>query len=111
MIQTVDLTKSFNGTKAVDSLNLKVEEGDIYGFLGPNGAGKTTTIMMILGLIPPTQGKIYLLGQELKPNQVEPKRRIGVVAESQYFYKEMTAREYLQFFSELYQVANAEKKN
>ena len=49
MIRTLNLTKEFDGFKAVDNLNLQVEKGDIYGFLGPNGAGKTTTINMILG--------------------------------------------------------------
>lgn len=110
MIQTVNLTKEFNGFKAVDNLNLRVEKGDIYGFLGPNGAGKTTTIMMILGLIPPTSGKVFLLGEELKPNNVEVKRRIGVVSENQYFYKEMTAEEYLTFFGELYEVPNVRRR-
>lgn len=110
MIQTMGLTKEFNGFRAVDNLNLKVEKGDIYGFLGPNGAGKSTTIMMLLGLIPPTGGKIYLLGEELNPRNVAVKRRIGVVSENQYFYKEMTAQEYLRFFGELYQVPNAEKR-
>ena len=110
MIQTLGLTKEFNGFKAVDNLNLKVEKGDIYGFLGPNGAGKSTTIMMLLGLIPPTGGKIYLLGEELNPRNVAIKRRIGVVSENQYFYKEMTAQEYLGFFGELYEVPNAAKR-
>ncbi|MGQ9474362.1 MAG: ABC transporter ATP-binding protein [Candidatus Caldatribacteriaceae bacterium] len=110
MIQTIGLTKEFNGFKAVDNLNLRVEKGDIYGFLGPNGAGKSTTIMMLLGLIPPTKGKIYLLGEELNPRNIELKKKIGVVSENQYFYKEMTAQEYLSFFGELYQVSNKEKR-
>lgn len=110
MIQTMGLTKEFNGFRAVDNLNLRVERGDIYGFLGPNGAGKSTTIMMLLGLIPPTSGKIYLLGEELNPRNVAIKRKIGVVSENQYFYKEMTAQEYLAFFGELYQVPDVEKR-
>ncbi|HOQ68077.1 MAG TPA: ABC transporter ATP-binding protein [Candidatus Atribacteria bacterium] len=110
MIRTLNLTKEFDGFKAVDNLNLQVEKGDIYGFLGPNGAGKTTTINMILGLIPPTSGKVFLLGEELSPDKVELKRRIGVVSENLYFYKEMTAREYLLFFGELYQVPQASKR-
>ncbi len=110
MIQTIGLTKEFNGFRAVDNLNLKVEKGDIYGFLGPNGAGKSTTIMMLLGLIPPTSGQIYLLGESFHPRNVAVKKRIGVVSENQYFYKEMTAQEYLSFFAELYQVTNAQKR-
>ena len=61
MIRTLNLTKEFDGFKAVDNLNLQVEKGDIYGFLGPNEAGKTTTNNMILWLIPPTSGKVILL--------------------------------------------------
>ncbi len=110
MIQTIDLCKEYDGFKAVDNLNLQVEKGDIYGFLGPNGAGKTTTIMMLLGIVPPTSGKIYLIGEELKEGNIEVKRRIGVVAENQYFYKEMTAQEYLEFFADLYEVPNAQKR-
>ena len=110
MIQTVNLTKEFDGFKAVDNLNLQVDKGDICGFLGPNGAGKTTTINMILGLMPPTSGKIFLLGEEFNPGKVEVKERIGVVSESLYFYKEMTAREYLLFFGELYQVPKASRR-
>ncbi len=110
MIQTENLTKQYNGFTAVKDLNLKVEKGDIYGFLGPNGAGKTTTIMMLLGLEQPTHGRVYLLGEELNPRKVDIKRRIGVVAENQYFYREMTAREYLFFFSSIYRVPDAHKR-
>ncbi len=56
VVETIDLTKAYNGTKVVDGLNLRVEQGDIFGFLGPNGAGKTTTILMLLGLTEPTSG-------------------------------------------------------
>ncbi len=104
MIQTENLTKQYNGFTAVKDLNLKVEKGDIYGFLGPNGAGKTTTIMMLLGLVRPSSGKVYLLGEELNPRNVDVKRKIGVVSENQYFYREMTAREYLEFFASIYRV-------
>ncbi|MCX6090433.1 MAG: ABC transporter ATP-binding protein [Candidatus Atribacteria bacterium] len=110
MIQTENLGKEYDGLKVVDGLNLKVEKGDIYGFLGPNGAGKTTTIMMLLGIIPQTEGKIYLLGEELKPRNIELKRRIGVVAENQYLYREMTAQEYLDFFGEIYEIQNPKKR-
>jgi ABC-2 type transport system ATP-binding protein len=110
MIQTVNLTKEFDSFRAVDNLNLQVDKGDICGFLGPNGAGKTTTINMILGLIPPTSGKIFLLGEEFHPGKVGIKRKIGVVSENLYSYKEMTAREYLLFFAELYQIPKASKR-
>jgi len=110
MIRTEDLTKEYDGFKAVDNLTLQVEKGEIYGFLGPNGAGKTTTILMLLGILKPTRGKIYLMGEELKKNPLEIKKRIGVVSEKQFIYKEMSAQEYLNFFADLYKVENKEKR-
>lgn len=110
MIRTENLTKEYDGFKAVDNLNLDVKEGEIYGFLGPNGAGKTTTILMLLGILRPTRGRIYLLEQELNKNFLSLKRRIGVVSEKQYLYKEMTAGEYLDFFADLYGVKDKKKK-
>jgi len=110
MIRTENLCKDFDGVRAVRNLNLKVEEGEIYGFLGPNGAGKTTTILMLLGILKPSRGKIYLFGEELSRNFLSLKSRIGVVSEKQYLYKEMTAGEYLDFFAELYGVRNRKKR-
>jgi len=110
MIRTENLCKDFDEVKAVRNLNLKVEEGEIYGFLGPNGAGKTTTILMLLGILKPSRGKIYLFGEELSRNLLSLKSRIGVVSEKQYLYKEMTAGEYLDFFAELYGVRNRKKR-
>ncbi len=110
MIRTENLTKEYDGFKAVDNLNLDVKEGEIYGFLGPNGAGKTTTILMLLGILRPTRGRIYLLEQELTKNFLSLKGRIGVVSEKQYLYKEMAAGEYLDFFADLYGVKDKKKK-
>lgn len=110
MIRTENLTKEYDGFKAVDNLNLDVKEGEIYGFLGPNGAGKTTTILMLLGILRPTRGRIYLLEEELTKNFLSLKGRIGVVSEKQYLYKEMTAGEYLDFFADLYGVKDKKKK-
>ena len=58
IVETKDLSKTYNGFTAVDGLNLRIEEGEIFGFLGPNGAGKTTTILMLLGLTEPDQGTL-----------------------------------------------------
>ena len=60
MIRLIDLTKMYKGLRAVDSLNLEVRKGIIFGFLGPNGAGKTTTIKMMAGVLKPTKGKILI---------------------------------------------------
>ncbi len=110
MIRTKNLTKEYDGFRAVSNLNLEVKEGEIYGFLGPNGAGKTTSILMLLGILKPTSGKIHLLGKELGKNALSIKRRVGVVSEKQYLYKEMSAGEYLDFFAELYGSKNKKKR-
>ena len=102
-IRAEQLTKHYRNLAAVQDLNLRVYPGDIYGLLGPNGAGKTTTMLMVLGILPPTAGKITLFGG-LSPADFESKRRIGVVPENQYFYEDMSAREFLELFAEIYQV-------
>ena len=65
MIETKDLTKTFDNFIAVDSLNLKIEKGEFFGLLGPNGAGKTTTISLLSTLLLPTKGEILIDGQQL----------------------------------------------
>ncbi len=110
VIQTRDLTKRYGDFTAVDRLNLTLSGGESYGFLGPNGAGKTTTLMMILGLIKPSSGKVCIFGKTLKDNPFQIKKRLGVMSESQSFYDEMSAWEYLMFFGRLYEVENAEKR-
>lgn len=103
MIQTDHVTKTYrNGYKAVSDLNLRVDEGDIFGFLGPNGAGKTTTIRMLDGLLEPTDGKVTIGGMDIRKNPIEIKRMIGVVPESHGYYYWMTAKEYLTYFSSLF---------
>lgn len=110
VIRAKNLTKEYNGFKAVDDLDLSVEKGEIYGFLGPNGAGKTTTILMLLNIVKPSRGRVYLLGQELTRATLDVKTRVGVVSEKQYLYKEMTAREYLDFFGYLYRVPDRPRR-
>ena len=109
-IITSQLTKRFGNFTAVDNLDLTVESGESYGFLGPNGAGKTTTILMILGIHQPTSGKVLINGKNVSSAAFDIKNRIGVVAEYQVFYEDMTAWEYLMFFARLYCVENPEKK-
>ena len=110
MIQTENLCKNYDGFAAVRDVTLRVEPHEIYGFLGPNGAGKTSTILMLLGIEKPTSGQIFLFGQSLRENYFGIKQRIGTLGEHQYFYDDMTAREYLDFFAELYRVENKEQR-
>ncbi|MFW5438318.1 ABC transporter ATP-binding protein [Paenibacillus apiarius] len=95
IIKTTQLTKAYGMQKAVDNLNMTVEQGQIYGFLGQNGAGKTTTIRMLLGLIRPTQGQIEIFGENLLAKQKEILRRVGSIVEFSGFYENLTARENL----------------
>jgi len=110
LIQTEGLVKEFDGLVAVNNLNIHVQKGEIYGFLGPNGAGKTTTIMMLLGMEKPTRGTVKLFGKKLSEDYFGIRRRIGVLAEIQRLYEDMTAEEYLRFFARLYEVDDPDRR-
>jgi ABC-2 type transport system ATP-binding protein len=79
-IETHNLTKRYRDLVAVNNLNLKVEQGEIFGFLGPNGAGKTTTILMLLGLTEPTSGQASVCGCEPTRQPLEVKKKGGLPA-------------------------------
>jgi ABC-2 type transport system ATP-binding protein len=85
--------------QALRPLDLKVEEGEIFGFLGPNGAGKTTTLKLLMGLIFPTAGSARILGMELDDPRM--KAQIGFLPEQPYFYDYLTARELLEYYGQL----------
>jgi ABC-2 type transport system ATP-binding protein len=97
----VGLTKAYGGQVVVDSLNLRIEPGEIFGFLGPNGAGKTTTLLMFLGLSVPTKGTVRVLGEDPVMEPLKVKSRVGYLAENMGFYGDMTARENLSYVCEL----------
>ena len=78
MIEIKNVSKSYvKGKKSVDDLNLKIKDGEIFGFLGPNGAGKTTTIRMITGILEPDEGDIFIDGKSIKENPLEEKKNVG----------------------------------
>ena len=91
VVETADLTKNYDKTTVVDRLNLRIEEGDIFGFLGPNGAGKTTTILMLLGLTEPTSGTARIYGYNSTREPLKVKRITGYVPEKVGFYEDLTA--------------------
>jgi ABC-2 type transport system ATP-binding protein len=95
-IETNGLSKSYGPVRAVDSVNLCVGRGEIYGFLGLNGAGKTTTIRALLGMIRPSAGSVQVLGQAVGPNGRGPWRRVGHMVERPSAYPELTVRENLE---------------
>ncbi len=110
MIRTENLTKVYNGNKAVDSLNLEIAEGDIFGFLGPNGAGKSTTILMLVGLIEPSGGKCIINEIEVARNPLKVKEIIGYLPENVGFYGNMTAEQNLDYFARFYPIDADERK-
>ena len=99
LIETRGLTKRFGAITAVDSLDLRVRAGDVYGFLGPNGAGKTTTLRMLLGLARPTSGTAVVAGHE--PGAPEGLRRLGAIVETPAFYPYLSGRENLRVIADL----------
>jgi ABC-2 type transport system ATP-binding protein len=105
-IETHRLTRYFDKFCAVDGIELRVERGTFYGFLGPNGAGKSTTIKMLTGLLAPTQGRMLVLGKDMRdPKEaLEAKSRVGVIPEDLALFDNLTAREYLTFIGRMYLV-------
>jgi ABC-2 type transport system ATP-binding protein len=105
MIELENVTKDFGHLKAVDSLNLQIREGEIFGFIGPNGAGKTTTIRMLATLLRPTSGKIRIAGldPEIEPGEV--RKIIGYMPDQFGVYPDLVVWEYLDFFGAAYQIS------
>ena len=101
IIEINSLTKDFKELRAVNSLNLNVFEGDVFGFLGPNGAGKSTTIRMLLSLIKPTEGSIKLFGKTLEKNRIEILKRIGAIVEKPDFYGYLSAYKNLEILGKI----------
>ena len=97
-----DLKKSYGQKAAVDGVNLEVPRGSFFGFLGPNGAGKSTTIRMLTGLIPSDSGSIEILGFRLPGDDLEIKRRIGLVPDESLLFDRLTGLEFLEFVGRMY---------
>ena len=96
-VKTRDLSKQYEGRIAVDQLNLRVRQGEVYGFLGPNGAGKTTTLRMLLGLIAPTSGTAVVAGGS--PGSAESLDQVGAMIEQPGFYPYLSGAENLRLLS------------
>ena len=109
MIETIGLTKRFNGTIAVEDLDLTVKQGEIFAFLGPNGAGKTTTTRMLACLIAPTSGQARVAGLEVGRENDAIRARIGILTESPGLYEKLSAAQNLDFFARLYGLSNAQR--
>lgn len=106
-ITTSGLTKMFGQFTAVDTLNLHVKGGELFGLLGPNGAGKTTTVRMLCTLIDPTRGTATVAGSDIRQAASEVRKKIGVVSEGVSLYRDLTIEENLKLFSTLYDLPRA----
>jgi ABC-type multidrug transport system ATPase subunit/pimeloyl-ACP methyl ester carboxylesterase len=106
-IEVQNLTRSYNGLRAVDGISLTVEPGEIFGFLGPNGAGKTTTIKMLTGQLRPTSGEAQVMGCDVVEEREQLKPLIGVVFDSQNIYERSSGRDNLRFYARLYRIKKA----
>ena len=113
IVSATDLRKSYGDLTAVDGLSFEVRRGESFGLLGPNGAGKTTTISMLVGLLKPDAGTVWVGGSSDSgaaenggdPLDPEIRRAIGVAPQALSLYGELTARENLRFFGQLYGLA------
>ncbi len=113
VIQTEDLTKIFEKGKkreviALDSVNLEVERGEVFGLLGPNGAGKTTLIRLLVGLLTPTRGKAIVLGKDVTKDINYIRERVALLPQEAGIYERLTARENLVYYGGFYGIPEEE---
>uniref|UniRef100_UPI00406C3E25 ABC transporter ATP-binding protein n=1 Tax=Paenibacillus sp. FSL L8-0436 TaxID=2954686 RepID=UPI00406C3E25 len=106
IVQTHNLSKSYDGIHRVHQISLIVEKGEIYGFLGPNGAGKTTTLKMLLGLIKPREGTIKIFGNDLENSRASILNQTGSLIESPSYYGHLTGLENMRVMQRLRNVPN-----
>ena len=112
MIQFENVTKTYAGgkVKAVDGLNMQIEDGKVFGFIGPNGAGKTTTIKLLTGILSPDSGRVLLNGIDMARDPIAAKRSFGYVPDAFDMYERLTGMDYLNFMADLYGVDAASRK-
>src|SRR5579871_5330735 len=111
VISTRNLVKKFAEFTAVESLNLDVRAGEVFGFLGPNGAGKTTTIRMLMGILVPSAGAVRIDSFDCHADGPEVKRRVGYLPDSPIFYDYLRGREILQFVGEMHGFSRTEAQS
>ena len=108
MISLVNVTKRYGRLTAVDSLNLDVRAGEIFGFLGPNGAGKTTTIRVMMGILKPTTGQVLLNGYDIEREAEKAKAIAGFIPDRPFIYEKLSGHEFLHFVGKLHHVDAAQ---
>lgn len=110
MIKIDSVSKKFGDFYAVNNVSLDIEKGEFLGLLGPNGAGKTTLIKMLIGLLKPTTGIIYIDNKKMSRNNMEVKKKIGIVPQHTNLDKELTVYENLIFASKLFKIKDYKKR-
>lgn len=110
-VKVNNLEKRYGDFKAVNKVSFQVKRGEIFGFLGPNGAGKSTTIRMLCGLIIPTAGEANILGFDVFKEAEKIKEHIGYMSQKFSLYEDLTVEENIDFYSGIYQIPKAEKKD
>ncbi len=104
MIETEDLSMAYGELRALEGLDLKVEQGEFFAFLGPNAAGKTTTIKLLTGLLRPTRGRARICGFDVQEDPIKAKGILGYVPDVAVFYEKLTALEFMEFIADLFEV-------
>src|SRR6187455_2099631 len=110
MIETRDLTKKYGDLYAIKSIDLNLDQGDLFGFIGPNGAGKTTTMRIVATLLNPTWGEAYVCGNSIYTKPQEIRRLVGFMPDFFGVYDDMTVMEYLEFFAAAYRINGSARR-
>src|ERR1700733_15575085 len=109
-VETVNLTRTYGSMTALDSLNLTINAGDLFGFIGSNGAGKTTTLRILATFLAPSSGTARVLGHDVVQQADEVRHVIGYMPDFFGVYKEMEVTEYLDFFGACYKIPSAQRE-
>ena len=109
MIEVSHVSRKFGSFRAVNDVSFSIPTGQIVGLLGPNGAGKTTTMRMITGFLAPSEGQIFIDGEDITKAPVESKKKIGYMPESAPLYGEMIVEDYLKYIAQMHGENPAEK--
>jgi ABC-2 type transport system ATP-binding protein len=110
IIRTANLGRDFKTVRALDSLDLEVPAGIVFGFLGPNGAGKTTTIRLLLGLLEPTRGRAEVLGRDVAAHGPEVRGLSGALLEQSGLYERLSAAQNLEYYGRIWRLSEADRR-
>jgi len=111
MIKLVNVTKKFRNITAVNNVTFSVNKGDIFGYLGPNGAGKTTTIRLLVGLLMPNKGDIFIKDHRVnKKNLKDIKKEVGFLFENPGIYEQLTVYDNLDYFGQIYGITKKKRR-